>query len=155
MKRQRIQRKHGRIRKNLRSKRRKGHTPTISRLKKDLEAQLKLEVIRLYGRDCYTCPQKNLVGANCQLGHVPWPRTELSVACRYHPDFCRIQCFRCNINKGGNGAKAMMRMMEQGIDVNLLWQQNLDAKEREKTNKCGIAWFQKEINHYQPLSEVM
>lgn len=123
----------------------------ISKLKKDLEALLKAEVIKKWGTDCYTCPQKNLQGANAQLSHVPWPRPILSVQCRYSHEFVRLACFRCNIHLGGNAAIAMRRMMREGIDVDALWEYNEQCKEREKTHKCGIEWFQDRISEYNAL----
>ena len=60
--------------------------------------------------DCYTCPAKGLQGANCQLGHVPWPKSTLGAFLKYDLRVLKFQCFRCNINKGGMGAVAYERM---------------------------------------------
>lgn len=117
-------------------KKRKKRTP-LSLAKEKLEKAQKELVIATYGNDCYTCPQKNLTGMNCQLGHVPWPRSELSVQCIYSLPYTRIQCFRCNINCGGNGAKALKRMLSEGINVDEMEAQNLATKGKT----TPLKWF--------------
>ena len=82
---------------------------------------------------------------NCQLGHVPWPRPELSVRCVYDIKFTRIQCFRCNINCGGNGAKALVRMLREGINVDELEAQNLATKGKP----TPLKWFHELTESYQ------
>lgn len=67
----------------------------------------------LYKNDCYTCPAKNLQGSNCQLGHVPWPKSTLSAYLKYDMRCLRFQCFSCNIHKGGMGAEAYKRMLKE------------------------------------------
>lgn len=114
-------------------------------LKKKLEATQKALVIKKYGNDCYTCPQKNLKGANAHLGHVPWPRSILSTECKFHLRFTRIQCFRCNIHLGGNGAIALQRMIDEGVDVHAMRMLN----EITKGNPVPTAWFQEKLNDYE------
>jgi len=63
--------------------------------------------------DCYTCPARNLVGANCQLGHVPWPKATLGAYLKYDIRCLRYQCFSCNIHRGGMGAEAYKRMLRE------------------------------------------
>jgi len=130
-------------------KRRKKSPLTLAKDKCE-DAQKEL-TIKLHGRDCYTCPQKNLTGINCQLGHVPWPRSELAVRCIYMTDYTRIQCFRCNINCGGNGAKALKRMLAEGIDV--------DEMERRSQSLKGkttpIQWFIDKRAEYQNLIKTL
>ena len=129
--------------KRLPRKRRKKTPLTIA--KEKLEEVQKELVIKLYGRDCYTCPKKNLIGMNCQLGHVPWPRSELSVRCIFTTDFTRMQCFRCNINCGGNGAKALRRMEWEGIDLVALEAQNLATKGKP----TPLQWFYDKKTEYE------
>ncbi|MEK7499469.1 MAG: hypothetical protein AAB649_02590 [Patescibacteria group bacterium] len=124
-------------------KRRKKTPLTLA--KEKLEETQKALVIKIYGKDCYTCPQKNLEGMNCQLGHVPWPRSELSVRCIFTLAFTRIQCFRCNINCGGNGAKAFVRMIKEGIDVDAMEAQNLATKGKT----TPLKWFYEKRQEYQ------
>lgn len=125
------------------AKRRK-KTP-LSKLKKRVEALQKELVIKLYGTDCYTCPQKNLIGANRQLGHVPWPRSILSNHCKFLTDFARIQCFSCNIHRGGMGAIAFKRMVLEGVDVEAMWQLN----EKTKGKVCPTIFFEQKIATYE------
>lgn len=64
--------------------------------------------------DCYTCRAKNLQGSNCQLGHVPWPKSVLGAYLKY--DVFRVlrwQCSKCNIWAGGQGAEAYKRMLKE------------------------------------------
>ena len=128
-------------------KRRKRSPLTIA--KEKLEEVQKELVIVLYGRDCFTCPQKNLTGMNCQLGHVPWPRSELSVRCIFDTRYTRIQCFRCNINCGGNGAKALSRMQMEGTDVDEMEAIN----KKTKGTATPIAWFDQKTAEYSERLE--
>ncbi len=123
--------------------------PTLSKLKKELEALQKQIVIKLYGRDCFTCPAKDLEGMSCQLGHVPWPRSDLGPKAKFDPRFTRVQCFRCNINLGGNGAKALQRMIDEGIDTKAMRKES-DA---EKGKLVPLQWYKDEILRYKSLLE--
>lgn len=114
---------------------------SLSSLKKRLEEIQKEETIAKYGNDCFTCPQKNLHGMNCQLGHVPWPRSILAVQLIFNLRYTRIQCFQCNINHGGMGAKALERMIREGIDTNAMWEENLRLKGKTVPRK----WYEEEI----------
>ena len=53
--------------------------------------------------DCYTCYAKDLIGSNCQLGHM-WAKASVSAMLKYHLDILEFQCMRCNIHLGGQGA---------------------------------------------------
>ena len=114
-------------------------------LKKKLEAAQKALTIKLYGNDCFTCPQKNLVKSNCQLGHVPWPRSILSPECIFDIRFTRIQCFSCNIHRGGMGAVALQRMRDEGINVEAMKELNLATK----GNPVPATWFQEKLADYE------
>lgn len=113
-------------------------------LKQKLEAAQKQLVIKTYGRDCFTCPQKNLQKSNCQLGHVPWPRSILSTECKYDIRFTRIQCFSCNIHRGGMGAIALQRMRDEGVDVDAMRHLN----EATKGKPVPTAWFVEKLEDY-------
>lgn len=128
-----------------RSKPKKRRKSSLRVLKAKLEANLKERVIKLYGRDCYTCEAQNLQGANCQLGHVPWPRSILSTPCKYDIRFVRIQCFRCNIHHGGMGAKALERMQMESIDTVSMWIYNQET--RGKT--YGPKYFEQQLQLLQ------
>lgn len=85
----------------------------ISKIQRDIWKIVKPIVIKLYGNNCYTCPAKNLQGVNCQLGHVPYPKSILGAYLKYDIRCLRIQCYSCNINKGGMGAEAYKRMLRE------------------------------------------
>jgi hypothetical protein len=92
--------------------------------------------------DCYTCRAKNLQGSNCQLGHVPYPKSVLGAYLKY--DVFRVlkwQCARCNIFGGGMGAEAYKRMLkEEGQDY-------MDRLEQDRQITI------KAIDHYTALLE--
>lgn len=67
----------------------------------------------LYKNDCYTCTAKNLIGNNCQLGHVPWAKSTLGANLKYDMRVLRWQCMRCNQFHGGQGAEAYRRMLKE------------------------------------------
>ncbi len=112
-----------------------------------LESLQKQIVIKKYGKDCYTCTAKNLEGRNCQLGHVPWPRSILSRECAFSWKFTRIQCMACNINRGGMGAEAALRMQREGIDVEAMRIWNRETK----GNKFSAMWREDQISLYESL----
>jgi len=63
--------------------------------------------------DCYTCPAKDIQGSNRQLGHM-WSKASLGANLKYDMRVLRFQCYRCNINCGGQGAD-FRRNMEKEI----------------------------------------
>ena len=86
--------------------------------------------------DCYTCPAKNIVGSNRQLGHVPWPKATLSAFLKYDLRLLKYQCYHCNINCGGMGAEALDRMtLENG-------QEYIDTLKKDKLSTV------KAMDHY-------
>ena len=114
-------------------------------LKKKLEALQKQLTIKYHGDSCFTCPQKNLKKSNAQLGHVPWPRSVLSTECKFDTRFTRIQCFLCNIHRGGMGAVALERMKREGINTIALWEFN----EQTKGLTYPLKWFELRIKAYE------
>lgn len=69
-----------------------------------------------YPHVCYTCGRTNLIGSNCQTGHL-WPKASLGAYLKYDLRVLRIQCFHCNINLGGNGAVFYSKVLrEHGKD---------------------------------------
>lgn len=75
---------------------------------------------------------------------MPWHSSELSVTLRYDIRFIRAQCFNCNMRKGGKGGTANQRMRAEGIDVDALWQENVDTKAIPRNND----WFRDKIQEY-------
>ncbi len=81
---------------------------TIGQIQKKLWVECKRIVRDIYKRgdgtyNCYTCPQTNLTGSNCQTGHFI-PKSVCGAFLKYDLRNLRIQCFRCNCNLSGNGA---------------------------------------------------
>lgn len=119
-------------------------------LKKKLEAAQKELVIKKYGSDCFTCSQKSLKGKNAHLGHVPWPRSILSPECKFDTRFTRIQCFSCNIHRGGMGAVALQRMKDEGCDVGAMWSLNNATKGKP----APASWYVEKLSDYMEQIEV-
>ena len=63
-----------------------------------------------YGNVCYTCGARNLEKQNRQCGHL-FPKGSLGALLKYDLRILRPQCFRCNINLGGNGAVFYEKML--------------------------------------------
>lgn len=82
---------------------RKQSKQKISVLQRKLWALCRLITFKRHGNTCYTCGAKNLVGVNLQCGHL-FPKASLGAYLKYDLRVLAPQCFRCNINLGGNGA---------------------------------------------------
>lgn len=54
----------------------------------------------IFPKNCYTCPKKDLVGSDCQLGHGQ-SKGSLPLMYKYDMRNLRWQCFHCNINLQG------------------------------------------------------
>lgn len=88
-----------------------------------------------YPHECYTCGAKNLIGANLQTGHFI-PSCACGPELRYDPRNLRLQCYSCNIHKGGWGERfaenleiregkpyveELRRIQKQSIQVKVNW----------------------------------
>lgn len=74
--------------------------PKVSTLENKLWPLCRQLIFKKFGRNCYTCPQTNLVGMNLQCGHA-FPKGALGASMKYDLRILRPQCFQCNINYGG------------------------------------------------------
>jgi len=81
----------------------------ISKIQKKLWELCKQLTRKKYGNICYTCGQKGLEGSNWQTGHLI-PKAAIGAYLKYDLRVLRPQCYRCNINLGGNGAEFLSRM---------------------------------------------
>lgn len=133
---------HGSVGKRKRRKR-----GEITKLKKKLWEIVRQVVFKRYGSDCYTCPQKNLRGANRHGGHVPWASSELSITCRYDPRYIRAQCYDCNVNKNGRGVVAFKKMVLEGIDTDEMWKLNQETKGVPRNKE----WFEEKLKELSIL----
>ena len=104
----------------------------ISKIQKLIWQELRRVAGIIYKKDCYTCPAKNLQGANCQLGHCPYPKSTLGAFLKYDLRLVRWQCYSCNINKGGMGAEAYKRMLREEGKAYM----DLLEKDRQKSVKA-------------------
>ena len=75
---------------------------SLSQLERTLWELCK-RITRKRYKHCYTCPQRDLVGANAQTGHY-YPKGALGAKLKYDLRILRLQCYNCNINFGGMGA---------------------------------------------------
>lgn len=98
-----------------------------------------------YGNTCYTCGASNLEGGNCQLGHCI-PSGACGAFLRYDLRNLRIQCMRCNIHLGGNGAEYVRRLTvelgKKGVDKLF--------KDKQKSVKA-IDHYTKLLKEYESL----
>ena len=76
---------------------------SMKAIEKELWHLCRIITFKRYGTDCFTCPQKNLQGANLQCGHA-YPKGALGASMKYDLRILRPQCFICNIHHGGMGA---------------------------------------------------
>lgn len=118
----------------------KGKQP-ISKIQRLLWEECRRIASLWYKPDCYTCPAKNLIGSNKQLGHVPFPKSVLGANLKYDMRVLRWQCMRCNIHGGGMGAEAYKKMLrEEGKAY-------MDKLEKERQESV------KAYQHYEQLLE--
>lgn len=124
----------------------KGKQP-ISKVQRLLWEECRRVASLWYKPDCYTCPAKNLIGSNKQLGHVPFPKSVLGANLKYDMRVLRWQCMRCNIHGGGQGAEAYKRMLREEGKA---YMDKLE-KDRQQTVKAydhyiGLLEYYKGIN---------
>ena len=115
-----------------RTKLKKISKQSISKIQRLLWQECRRIAEKMYKKDCYTCPAKNLIGSNCQLGHVPYPKSTLGANLKYDMRVLRWQCFACNIHRGGAGAEAYKRMLKEEGQAYM----ELLEQERQKTVKA-------------------
>lgn len=83
---------------------------SLPKLQRELWIIVRKLAEKLYPKDCYTCTAKNLVGQNCQLGHMI-PKSVCGTFLRFEIKQLRWQCSRCNIWAGGMGAEFVRNMV--------------------------------------------
>lgn len=84
----------------------------ISTIQRKIWNELKRIIRKKYPNTCYTCFQTGLAGSNLQTGHL-WPKASLGAYLKYDMRVLRVQCFRCNIHLGGNGAVFYENMLRE------------------------------------------
>jgi hypothetical protein len=123
--------KRGKIKPMKRGRLHKESKQPISKLQRDIWELCRQIATILYPSDCFTCPQKGLVGSNRQLGHL-WAKASLGANLKYDIRILRWQCMTCNCHQGGRGADFYARMLKEN------GQEYMDKlqQERQKTVKA-------------------
>lgn len=75
-------------------------------------------------------------------GHVPWPKSVLGAFLKYDLRVLRIQCFTCNIHRGGMGAEAYKKMLKE-----------IGKKEMAKLEKDRLKIIKAKDHYTKLLSE--
>lgn len=127
----------------------------VAKLKKDLWKQFALWTKLKYSDDgrwcsCYTCGNPLEIGTSgCQAGH--WlPKGGYSVH-YFNPDNVRPQCYRCNVNLGGNAA-VFERALREEIGEDLV--EDMYHIRHAKVKRT-ITWYQEQIEHYKAEIEAI
>lgn len=131
-----------------RTKLKKVSKKPISKIQRELWQECRRVADIFYKPDCYTCPAKNLTGANKQLGHVPYPKSTLGANLKYDMKVLRWQCFSCNIHKGGMGAEAYKRMLREEGKA---YMEQLE-QDRQKTVKAYDHYVEL-LEYYKSITE--
>lgn len=84
----------------------------ISKIQRQLWELCKQITRRKYGNVCYTCGKTGLEGSGWHTGHM-LPKASLGAFLKYDLRLLRPQCYSCNINLGGNGARYIELMRER------------------------------------------
>lgn len=95
-----------------RSKLKKKSKAKISTIQNKIWELIKQIVRKKYPNVCYTCGQTGLGGSNQQTGHL-WAKASLGAYLKYDLRVLRIQCYNCNINRGGMGADFYSKMLQE------------------------------------------
>jgi hypothetical protein len=96
--------------------------------------------------NCFTCDAYLDEPAKAQTGHFI-ASSVCGVLLRYDLRNLRVQCYRCNINAGGNGAEYYRRLvLEKGQEyVNHLFE------DKQKTIKAGRVFYETLISEYEEI----
>ena len=117
----------------------------LKKVQTKLWKECKRITLNKYGNTCYTCGASNLEGGNCQLGHCI-PSGACGAFLRYDLRNLRIQCMRCNIHLGGQGAEYVRRLVQE------VGKKEVDKmfKDKQKTVKA-IDHYTKLLKEYETL----
>lgn len=128
-----------------RSPLRKKSKASISKLQRKLWELCKTIIRQKYANICYTCGKTGLEGSNWHTGHL-FPKASLGAFLKYDLRVLRPQCYNCNINLGGNGARFFEIIREVEGDE---YMQKL-LEDRQKTVKAYDHYVQT-IAEYEGL----
>lgn len=119
----------------------------ISRLQRKLWEECRRIIKRRYGNVCYTCDSPGLTSSNWQTGHL-LPKASLGAFLKYDLRVLRPQCFRCNINFGGNQAIFIENMRKREGDEYV----NQILQDRQRTVKA-YDWYEQLLAEYEQITE--
>lgn len=91
---------------------RKQSKAPISKIQRQLWNECKRIIREKHGNTCYTCLRTGLCGSNWHTGHL-WSKASLGAYLKYDLRVLRIQCYNCNINRGGMGADFYKNMLQE------------------------------------------
>ena len=130
-----------------RTKLRKQSKQPISKLQRKLWEQCRRIIKKRYGNVCYTCESPGLSGANWQTGHL-LAKASIGAFLKYDLRILRPQCFRCNINFGGNQAIFIENMRKRE------GQEYVDKilADRQKTVKA-YDYYEQLLTEYENIKE--
>lgn len=119
--------------------------PDVKKLKVKLWKLCREIIIQRYGNTCFTCGNY-CDGSNRHVGHFI-PSSTCGALLRYDLRNLRIQCYRCNIHGGGEGATYYKNLVEEkGQDyVDQIF------KDKHKTVKADWVWFEEKISEYEDI----
>lgn len=117
----------------------------ISRLQRKLWELCKQIIRKRHGNTCYTCGQRGLIGSNWHTGHM-WPKASLGAYLKYDLRVLRIQCYNCNINLGGNGARYYEKMLKE------IGKDEMEKLQRDRQKLVrAYEHYEKLLSDYQKL----
>lgn len=131
-----------------RSPLRKQSKVPISKLQRDIWELCKQIVRKKYPHKCYTCGKRIYSKYDLHTGHVPWPKASLGAYLKYDLRLLKIQCYSCNIHKGGMGAEAYKRMLKEEGELFM-------AQLERDRNKLVKAYdhYLKVLSEYQKIAD--
>lgn len=129
------------------TKKRKVSTPE-KLMKKKLWELCRIIIRNIYGNTCYTCGKTELQGSNLHTGHFI-PSSICGANLRFDLRNLRPQCYRCNINLGGNGTAFYHRLVD---DCGQAYVDKL-FQDKKIVIKADIHFFNSKIEEYQAICD--
>lgn len=120
---------------------------TITQLKKQLWELVKQTIRKRDGPRCVICGATGLDGSNWQTGHFI-PSSTCGAFLRYDLRNLHSNCYRCNINLGGNGAmyyEALKRDYGQGFIDSVFG-------DKQTIIKADTQFYEQKIQDFQEIS---
>lgn len=123
----------------------------IQRKKEKLWELCKHVVRKRDGDICVSCGAVGLTGGNQQTGHLI-PSSTCGALLRYDLRNLGVQCYACNINKGGNGA-LFLRAVEKKYGREMVERLFEEKKEKVKLDELFLEDKLYEFSRYLTMSK--